>query len=111
MHTWQRIRYPINWEELATACKASAKWRCEKCSIAEGTWRIGGKRAYQVWLNAAHLDHDPWNPNPRLMALCQDCHFKHDALENGRKMKQSKCRKDFEGMLKAGQLMLFEDAP
>jgi hypothetical protein len=31
-----------------------------------------------VVLEAAHLDHDPWNPNPRLAALCRSCHARYD---------------------------------
>ena len=27
---------------------------------------------------AAHLDHDPWNPQPRLAALCPSCHARYD---------------------------------
>jgi hypothetical protein len=33
---------------------------------------------YQVRLAAAHLDHDPWNPHPRLAALCPACHARYD---------------------------------
>jgi hypothetical protein len=31
-----------------------------------------------VHLAAAHLDHDPWNPYPRLAALCPACHARYD---------------------------------
>ncbi len=31
-----------------------------------------------MWLAAAHLDHDPWNPHPRLAALCPSCHARYD---------------------------------
>jgi hypothetical protein len=33
---------------------------------------------YTVYLAAAHLDHDPWNPAPRLAALCPSCHGRYD---------------------------------
>jgi hypothetical protein len=107
MYPWQRERYPDNWEKLSLACKAMAKWRCEKCSIAEGTWRIGRNGAYQERLQAAHVDHDPENLNPRLMALCQACHLRNDASENAKKMRQTKCRKHYDAELAAGQLELF----
>jgi len=104
MYAEQRERYPDNWEEMSLTCKARAKWRCEQCGIAEGTWRIGHSRAYQVRLQAAHLDHDPENPNPRLMAFCQDCHLKYDGLENGRSARQTRFRKECEAQIASGQL-------
>lgn len=109
MYRWQRERYPDDWEERAFTCKDLANWRCEQCGVADGSWRMGSTRLYQVKLNAAHLDHDPKNPNPRLKALCQDCHLKHDALENGRKARSTHYRKVYDAMRDAGQLELFEE--
>jgi hypothetical protein len=106
MYARQRERYPDNWEAMSLECKARAKWRCEQCGIAEGTWRIGLNKRYKESIQAAHLDHDPWNPNARLMAMCQPCHIRYDALEHGRTARQTKCRKQREAEMQAGQLEL-----
>lgn len=103
----QRERYPDDWEAMSLACKARAKWRCEQCGIAEGTWRIGHFKAYKEWLQAAHLDHDPENLNPRLMALCQACHLRHDASENGKRAHRARYQNKYEAEVQAGQLELY----
>lgn len=103
---WQEERYPHNWEELALECKDNANWRCEQCGVANGTPRIGIKRGnpYVVRLTAAHLDHDPENPNPRLMALCEVCHLRYDRFLHGRNARRTKYRKHYEAELACGQL-------
>lgn len=106
---WNPKRYPDDWTDLAWACKHRASWKCERCGVADGMWRIGRNGAYQVRLTAAHLDHDPENPDPRLMAMCQDCHLKYDALEHGKNGRRTKYRKRYEAEIEAGQLELFVD--
>lgn len=108
--SWKnRKKYPKNWEQMSLACREAANWRCEECGIAENEWRAGEQRIYQVKLQAAHLDHDPWNPNPRLKALCQDCHLKHDAPENGKKANRARKQNIRKAMLAAGQLEMFTE--
>lgn len=76
-HRWL---YPTNWDEVARACKEHAGWRCEFCGIAQGTEVVSERTGvvYTIYLAAAHLDHDPWNPEPRLAALCPSCHARYD---------------------------------
>ncbi len=76
-HRWL---YPANWDELAWACKEQAGWRCEHCGVAHGSDVVSERLGvvYTVYLAAAHLDHDPWNPSPRLAALCPSCHGRYD---------------------------------
>ncbi len=85
--TWKSELYPANWDELARECKDKAGWKCEQCNVAHGTELVGRKRGnrYKVRITAAHLDHDPENPNPRLMALCEACHLRHDRFLHGTK--------------------------
>jgi hypothetical protein len=80
MMTWQRRKYPKQWKLLARACKEAAAWQCEHCGIAQGMERVSPYtgNCYRVTLHAAHLDHDPWNPCPRLRALCPSCHGRYD---------------------------------
>jgi hypothetical protein len=75
-----RSLYPTNWDELASACKEAAGWCCQFCGIAQGTQVVSQYTGvvYPIRLGAAHLDHDPWNPTPRLAALCQSCHMRYD---------------------------------
>lgn len=108
--TWQPERYPENWLELAQECKDKAGWKCEECGIEHDTVLLGKKRGniYKVKLTAAHLDHDPENPNPRLKALCQSCHLKYDRWLHGDNARKTLYRRRREAMLEAGQLEMFE---
>jgi hypothetical protein len=76
-HRWL---YPDNWEELARDCKERAGWQCEHCRVAHGAYIIDEDTGAvtKAVLCAAHLDHDPWNPHPRLAALCRSCHGRYD---------------------------------
>ncbi len=74
-----RELYPDNWEELAYACKELAGWICEHCGVAHRSLAVSrAGQMYVIYLAAAHLDHDPWNPAPRLAALCPSCHGRYD---------------------------------
>ena len=76
-HRWL---YPSNWDELAQACKQRAGWQCEHCGIAQGSQVVSERTGvvYTIYLAAAHLNHDPWNPLPHLAALCPSCHARYD---------------------------------
>ncbi len=75
-----RELYPDNWEVLAWECKERAGWCCEHCGVAHGSWAVSERTGvvWVVYMVAAHLDHDPWNPNPRLACLCPSCHGRYD---------------------------------
>jgi hypothetical protein len=72
-----RDNYPPNWPQLAYACKERAGWHCEKCGVAHGSKRVSHwtLNEYTVYLQAAHIDHDYSNPNPRLACVCCTCHW------------------------------------
>jgi hypothetical protein len=76
----QQDLYPIDWKTRAAACLASAGYRCEHCGIPHGVLRVGkrSKSPYVVYLHAAHVNHDPENPQAALRALCPACHMKYD---------------------------------
>jgi hypothetical protein len=76
----QQDLYPIDWKTRAAACLARAGYRCEQCGIPHGVLRVGkrSKSPYVVYLHAAHVNHDPENPQAELKALCPACHMKHD---------------------------------
>jgi hypothetical protein len=72
--------YPSDWKLRAAACFARAGYRCEDCGVPHGVLRVGkkSKSPYIVYLHAAHVNHDPENPQAALRALCPSCHMKYD---------------------------------
>ena len=81
-----RDLYPANWEELAKVCKDRAGWRCEHCRVPHGSPVLSRKgMPYIIYLAACHMDHDIWNPFPRLAALCPSCHGRYDWQDYERK--------------------------
>lgn len=76
----QESLYPPDWKSRARACLERAHYRCEVCRISHGTLRISKREhnLYFVHLHAAHVNHDPHNPQAELRALCPSCHLKHD---------------------------------
>jgi hypothetical protein len=72
--------YPSDWKLRAAACLAQAGYRCEDCGTPHGVLRVGSrsKSPYIGYLHAAHINHDPENPQAALRALCPSCHLKHD---------------------------------
>jgi len=81
-----RWAYPKNWDQLAWECKERAQWRCEGCGVAHHARLIDPQTGVvtRAHLCAAHLDHDIWNPRPRLRALCRSCHVRYDYSQRER---------------------------
>ena len=77
--------YPDDFRRLARACLERADYRCEDCRVRQGTWRISRRshEFYIVYLHAAHVHHDPHNPDSELRALCPSCHLKYDRRTEG----------------------------
>jgi len=76
----QHHLYPDNWKQRSQACLEQANYRYEHCGMPHGTMRVGKHRhnLYFVHLHAAHINHDPHNPQAELRALCPSCHVRHD---------------------------------
>ena len=94
--------YPANWKDLATACKQRAGWRCEECGATEH-------------LGAAHVNHDPENPNPELRCLCWPCHRRYDvatgANHPGKNQRRAATRKKNREKRKAKRIVKERRAP
>lgn len=74
-----RARYPVNWPDLALACKERAGWRCEECLVKQHSIRVSRRGTpYFIYLHAAHINDDPENPAPELRCLCISCHARYD---------------------------------
>jgi hypothetical protein len=117
--------YPPGWKATALETKEQANWICQECgrpcrlpgeSTLELYERInnqhpqwasdlvddeGNSKFGRFVLTAAHLDHDPWNANARLKAMCSPCHGRNDL-----KAKATKRRLKRERL---GQLSLLSD--
>jgi NAD-dependent DNA ligase len=81
-----RWAYPKDWDRLARECKERAGWKCEECGISHGDQVVNRRtgEVYPVRIVASHMDHDIWNPNPRLRALCPSCHARYDYSQRER---------------------------
>ena len=94
--------YPVNWKDLATACKQRAGWRCEECGATEH-------------LGAAHVNHDPENPDPELRCLCWPCHGRYDARTGanhpGKNARRAATRKKNREKRKAKRIVKERRAP
>lgn len=73
-----RKRYPKNWRKLVSARREQVGNRCEHCGIVHGTPRLSPwtGNLWPVWLQGAHVNHDPDNPNPELAIVCPRCHWR-----------------------------------
>jgi len=104
-------QYADNYRERAWQRKEATGWRCEECGAKHGSIKLNWLgEPYEVVLTAAHLDHDPWNPEARLASYCQACHLNYDRPEHVEHAKATWQRKFREAELAAGQLILFADA-
>jgi len=74
-----KSRYPDDWPARARAVKDAAGWVCESCGaghLSDGT--MG------TCLTVHHPDHDPENPDARMVALCARCHLAEERAERRR---------------------------
>ena len=98
-------RYPPNWKAIRSTILERAGHRCERCglpnyAIGYRNWagvfvptpgctpgqpvpQTKGAKFFRIILTVAHLDHDIANNQPsNLLALCQQCHLRHDAAHH-----------------------------
>lgn len=103
--------YHPNFDDRKKLHKIMAGWECEQCGAKHGEEKISQTTGeiYTVYVQAAHLDHDPENGEARLKILCQSCHLKYDGPMHGKKMIRTKRMKRIEESIRAGQLQLFEE--
>lgn len=105
MASRRKLKYPPNWKEMARGCKERAGWCCEWCGSAHGMERIGARgKPYKVILTVHHPDGDTENPDARIIALCQACHLRDDALMHAKHAKETRYRKIREQAVASGQL-------
>lgn len=70
-------KYAPNFKARALACKEAAGHSCKECGIVRGTELVSWSgRRWKVYMVAAHVDHDPHNPNARLACVCPRCHWR-----------------------------------
>ena len=102
----KKLYHPA-FKKLSQACLEQANYLCQECGIRQGTERISERgNTFKEQIHAHHINHDPWNPCPELIALCTRCHLKADASLRGRNGRRTKLRKKRLAMIQAGQLEL-----
>jgi hypothetical protein len=99
-----RTDYPDNWyDEIRPKILLRDKKQCQKCGVVHRNsyvWGKDGKRhrinkseikeekeagnkAYQIFLQIAHLDHNTKNNDEsNLLSLCVKCHLNNDRAHN-----------------------------
>lgn len=72
-----RKRYPKGWRRRVRELRESVGNRCQKCGIVHGTPRVSPwtGREWPVWLQAAHVNHDPENEDAEIVIVCPYCHW------------------------------------
>jgi len=99
--SWDRSKYPDNWEEISLAIKERDGWQCRWCNAAYGDKQESRKgQEYSVVLVVAHLGvpypdgrpgnkHDKRDCRPENLAtLCLSCHALCDAGDRGKQDEQ-----------------------
>jgi len=93
-------RYPANWNDtIRPKALEKANYRCSKCNVVHRfcyvfdengkrykinkseiqEYKEAGLKAYQVFLQVAHLDNDPNNnEEENLRVFCAKCHLAND---------------------------------
>ena len=73
-------------------CLEQANYTCQHCKRKRGDECLTKKgKTGKVIIQVAHVNDDPWNPDPELIALCAPCHLEYDKTmhaENGNRTKQ-----------------------
>jgi hypothetical protein len=109
----QKINYHPNfygWQQKA--CLDNANYTCENCGIKRGEsyQSIDGDISPAV-IQVAHLNHDPWNPDPELMALCKACHCVYDKEPRLIHRLQTAQREKHQKQIEAGAKEMWKKAP
>ena len=75
----------------------SARWINELFGLSGEAWHLDSQyheedmRPQRFTLTVSHTNHDPWNPDAELRALCAPCHCRYDIspeqMERKRKAK------------------------
>lgn len=75
--------YAENYPERAEECKRQAHYTCQHCGAKHRTVATSLEgEPYMKYCSAAHVNHDPWNPEAELICLCNSCHFRFDAAHH-----------------------------
>ena len=116
-----RRLYPDNWDDIALQLKQKANWCCEECdrpcrrqgeSFAEFLKRVwtptfearfpthegDTPKPQRFTLTVSHTNHDPWNPNAELRALCTPCHCRYD-IDPMQMARKRFAKREYDGQL------------
>jgi len=94
--------YHPNFFRRGPLCIKRARHTCQHCGKKRGgqyTAQTGHMDT--VVIQAAHVNHNPWNGRAVLIALCKQCHMRYDAESHTK----TKRRKKREAQIEKGQLI------
>lgn len=85
--------YPADWDEIATAAKRGAGWKCQQCGKQcrrpRETFDTHKRTA-----TVAHLNHIPTDCRPEnLRVMCAPCHLRYDAEHHARNAAETRLAK------------------
>ncbi len=107
-----RIDYHSNFKWQGPLCLKVANYTCAHCGIKRGEDFITKEGpSKSAVIQAAHLNHDPWNPDPRLRALCGACHNQYDSEPRTKHRGQSIRHSKHQRRLAAGENEIWEKTP
>lgn len=97
--------YHPNFKKRGPYCVKRAKYTCQECGVKKGTERIGKSgKPFKEQIHAHHINHDPWNPRAKLIALCTRCHLKADREHHTINKRRTYYRKEYDAQIQIGQM-------
>lgn len=71
-------KYAANFKKRSLECKEAAGHICQKCGVVRGTELISwAGNLWRCYMVAAHVNHDPHNPEAVLICVCPRCHWRY----------------------------------
>lgn len=85
--------YHPNFFKQGPLCIKRAKYTCQHCGKKANVEYVAQTgRADKVVIQAAHVNHDPWNGRAKLIALCKQCHMSYDHAEHVKTIRRNRIK-------------------
>ena len=93
----------------------SARWLNELYGLPGEEWHLSSEYQEQrpffqrFTLTVSHTNHDPWNPDAELRALCASCHCRYD-IDPVQMERKRKAKLEYYGQLNLLEAFLCKDS-
>ncbi len=95
--------YHPNFKWQGPLCIEQANYTCKHCGGKRGDkYTTEAGETDTVTIQACHVNHDPWNSDPELIALCEACHNRYDMPMRTKNQKRTKRLNKYVKELEAG---------